>query len=199
MSTTLKGNAFRDAVAQLLRAAGFSHTETEVQLGYKNADVSAVWLRDEVAGEQRYAFETKAYSGSLKLSECSKFANDSGPLISNDTIDQAWLISQGPITPEGRKAAQSQRGLQAMTFAELQRRLMRLDPYLKALGEAHEHSRLEEYYVPPETATGDDLAAYVEAWQAEQRRFNRALLERFLRAPSAAGASKSATTPRKRD
>lgn len=168
MSTTQKGNAFRDAVAQLLRSAGFSHTETEVQLGFKNADVSAVWLRDEVAGEQRYAFETKAYSGSLKLGECSQFAYDYGPLISNDTIDQAWLVSQGPITPEGRKAAQSQRGLQAMTFAELQRRLMRLDPYLNALVEAHQRSRLEEYYVPPETATGDDLAAYVEAWQAEQ-------------------------------
>lgn len=168
MSTTQQGNAFRDAVAQLLRAAGFSHTETEVQLGYKNADVSAVWLRDEVAGEQRYAFETKAYSGSLKLNECSKFANDYGPLIANDTIDQAWLVSQGPITPEGRKAAQSQRGLQAMTFAELQRRLMRLDPYLKELVEAHQRSRLAEYYVQPETAAGGDLAAYVETWQAEQ-------------------------------
>ena len=167
MSTTQKGNAFRDAVAQLLRAAGFAHTETEVQLGYKNADVAAVWLRDEVAGEQRYAFETKAYSASLKLGESSQFAYDYGPLIANDTIDQAWLISQGPITPEGRKAAQSQRGLQAMTFAELQRRLMRLDPYLKALVEAHQRSRLAEYYVPPETATGDDLAAYVEAWQDE--------------------------------
>jgi hypothetical protein len=42
MSTTQQGNAFRDAVAQLLRSAGFSDAETEVQLGYKNADVSAV-------------------------------------------------------------------------------------------------------------------------------------------------------------
>ncbi len=167
MSTTEKGNAFRDAVAQLLRAAGFSGTETEVQLGYKNADVSAVWLRDEVAGEQRYAFETKAYSTSLKLSECSKFAHDYGPLIANGTIDQAWLISQGPITPEGRKAAQSQRGLQAITFAELQRRLLRLDPYLKELVGAHERSRLAEYYVPPVTADGKDLAGYVAAWQAQ--------------------------------
>ncbi|RVT39692.1 NACHT domain-containing protein [Sphingobium algorifonticola] len=167
MSTTEQGNGFRDTVAQVLRAAGFTNAETEVQLGHKNADVAAVWLRDEMAGEQRYAFETKAYSGSLKLGECSQFAYDYGPLIMNGTIDQAWLISRGPITPEGRKAAQSQRGLQAMTFAELQRRLLRLDPYLNELAAAHARSRLPEYYVRPETADGEDLEACVTSWLEE--------------------------------
>lgn len=169
MSTTAKGNAFRDTVAQVLRAAGFIHAETEIQVGYKNADVVALWRRDEMAGEQCYAFETKAYSSSLNLSECSKFANEYGPLVMTGEIDHAWLVSQGPITPEGRKAAQTVKGLQAMTFDELQRRLLRLDPYLKELVQEHERSRLAEYYVPPETNDGEDLQGFVEAWQAEHQ------------------------------
>lgn len=127
----------------------------------------ALWLRDEIAGEQRYAFETKAYAGSLPLNQCTQFAYDYGPLIANGELDHAWLISEGSITPEGRKAAQSRRGLQAMTFQELQRRLMRLDPYLKELVEQYRRSRLEDYYVRPETDKGEDLQDLVDAWQAE--------------------------------
>lgn len=150
LSTTQDGNSFRDDVARLLRAAGFEAV-TEVEEGQKNADVLGVWSRDEIAGEQRYAFETKAYSLSLQLGPCSKFAYEYGPLVQSRTIDQAWLISRGPITPKGRKAAQSQRGLQAMTFEELQRRLMRLDRLLKDLVNNYTESRLAEYYIPPET------------------------------------------------
>src|SRR3954463_9307127 len=116
-NTTQSGNAFRDAVAQLLRAAGF-RVETEVQVDYKNADVVGIWSRDEMAGEQRYAFEAKAYANALPLGQCTKFAHDYSPLLANGDIDQAWLISKGPISHEGQKAARSRRGLQAMTYAE---------------------------------------------------------------------------------
>lgn len=167
MSTTARGNAFRDAVAQLLDAAGFSKTVTEIQFGYKNADVGAVWQRDEMAGMQVYAFETKAYAKSLPLGECTKFANDYGSLVATGEIDQAWLISQGAITPEGRKAAVGRRGLQVMTFSELQRRLIRLDPYLRDLVAAHDRSRLAEYYVRPETVAGVDMEGVVQSWLAE--------------------------------
>ena len=166
MSTTEDGNAFRDSVARLLRAAGFD-AASEVEVGQKNADVLGVWLRDEIAGDQRYAFETKAYGGSLQLGPCSKFANEYGPLVQNRTVDQAWLISRGPITPKGRKAAESQRGLQAMTFEELQRRLMRLDRLLKDLVDSYATSRIGDYYIPPVTPGGTALQSTVDAWLVE--------------------------------
>jgi len=167
LSTTEDGNAFRDSVIRLLRAAGFDAT-SEVAVGHKNADVLGVWLRDEIAGEQRYAFETKAYDGSLQLGPCSKFANEYGPLVQNRIVDQAWLVSRGPITPKGRQAAQSQRGLQAMTFDELQRRLMRLDRLLNDVANSYAASRLTDYYIPPETSAGTSLQTTVEAWLAEK-------------------------------
>ena len=58
-STTKSGNDFRDAVANLLRSAGF-YAEIEVQLQFKNADVVAAWSRDEIAGKQYFAVEAKA-------------------------------------------------------------------------------------------------------------------------------------------
>ena len=45
-STTAKGNAFREALKGVLRAAGF-RTAAEAKLGHKNVDVTGVWTREE--------------------------------------------------------------------------------------------------------------------------------------------------------
>ena len=129
-STIKKGNAFRDVVADVLRAAGF-RANTEVKINYKNVDVEAIWERDLFGDPVRYAVEAKHYEGNLPLTECSKFAADYGPLISNGDIDHAWLISNSDFTPDGRNAAQAGRNLKAYTFAELQRRLLPIERYLR--------------------------------------------------------------------
>ncbi|WP_020415550.1 NACHT domain-containing protein [Sphingomonas sp. PR090111-T3T-6A] len=163
-STTQRGNIFRDQVASLLRAAGF-RAETEIRVGHKNVDVKGVYAKDELAGELLYAFEAKDYSGTLPIDECSKFANEHQLLINGGMIDHAWLISKGPISPAGRQAVEAaDRKMKAMTFAELQRRLLLLDSYLKELASAYDASRLGEYYIPPETPDGEDLGALVRAW-----------------------------------
>ena len=164
--TTSKGNAFRDLLAQVLAAAGFSAT-TETRIGYKHVDVAAVWTRDEMAGEQRYAFEAKDYAGTLPLGECSAFASDFVPLLAKGEIDQAWLVSKGPISPAGRQVAETHRGLQIMTFAELQRRLLLMDGYLRDLANAHANSKLADYYVRPETPDGEDLERHIDRWVGE--------------------------------
>jgi hypothetical protein len=165
LSTTERGNDFRNAVALLLRAAGFRNVETEIQVDYKNADVVGIWSRDSgMMGEQKFAFEAKNYSGTVPLQECTKFANDYGQLVNDGDVDQAWLISRGPISPEGRKAAEKRRNMKAMTIAELQRRLLLLDPYLKSLIEGFEASRVPDYYIRPETPDGADLERLVTDW-----------------------------------
>ncbi len=162
-NTTAKGNAFRDALEKVLSAAGFT-TRTETRVGHKNVDVAAVWTRDEMAGEQRYAFEAKDFASALPTSECSSFVSDHRPLLFDGSIDQAWLVSNGPIAPGGRDAAKSHRGIQIMTFVELQRRLLLLDSYLNDLIENHDVLRLADYYVRPVTTDGLDLERHVEEW-----------------------------------
>jgi NACHT domain/Restriction endonuclease len=162
-STTAKGNAFRDTLEKVLSAAGFT-TSTETKIGQKNVDVAAVWTKDDVAGEQRYVFEAKDYKGTLPAKECNEFVSDHLPLLQEGAVDRAWLISRGPIAPGGRAAADRHRGLQIITFIEPQRRLLLIDSYLKDLITAYEQSRLESYYVRPETAGGEDLENYINDW-----------------------------------
>jgi len=166
-STTKSGNDFRDAVANLLRSAGF-YAEIEVQLQFKNADVVAAWSRDEIAGKQYFAVEAKAYSKAVPLKECTQFVSDYSQQVEKGYINQAWLISKGPISPEGRKAIQGKPGFQVMTFAELQRRLLRLDPYLDDIIQSHASSRLAEYYIRPETPEGQDLETRIRQWIAAE-------------------------------
>ncbi|MDT8758747.1 NACHT domain-containing protein [Sphingomonas psychrotolerans] len=164
-NTTARGNTFRDAVERVLGAAGFI-TAPETRVGHKNVDVAGFWTRDEMAGEQRYAFEAKDFSGTLPTAECSEFASDHLPLLLDGTIDRAWLISKGPIAPAGRSIRERHRGLQAMTFSELQRRLLLIDSYLKDLVEQHETSQLDRFYIRPETTKSTDLQQVVEEWVA---------------------------------
>ncbi|KTT68051.1 NACHT domain-containing protein [Sphingomonas sanguinis] len=162
-NTSARGNAFRDALEKVLSAAGFV-TTAETKVGHKNVDVAAIWCRDEMAGEQRYAFEAKDFAGTLPASECSSFVSDHLPYLLDNTIDRAWLISNGPVAPGGREVVKRHRGLGVMTFTELQRRLLLIDAYLKDLVEQHDRSELARYYVRPETSDGKDLEACVEAW-----------------------------------
>lgn len=162
-NTTAKGNAFRDALEKVLSAAGFT-TTTETKVGHKNVDVAAVWTRDEMAGEQRYAFEAKDFAGTLPASECSEFVSDNLPSLLDGSIDRAWLISNGPIAPAGRETAKRHRGIQVMTFTELQRRLLLIDSYLKDLVDHYDRSQLATYYVRPETADNLDLEQHIKEW-----------------------------------
>lgn len=99
----------------MLSAAVFT-TTTETKICHKNVNVAAVWTRDEMAGEQRYAFEANDYARTLPASECSAFVTDHLPYVQGGTLDCAWLISKGPIAPAGRELATRHRGLQVMTF-----------------------------------------------------------------------------------
>lgn len=162
-NTTAKGNAFRDALEKVLSAAGFT-TTTETKVGHKNVDVSAVWTRDAITGVQRFAFEAKDYDGTLPAKECSEFATDHLPYLQMGELDQAWLISKGPIAPGGREVEKLHRNLQVMTFTELQRRLLLIDSYLADLVDQYDGSHLASYYVRPETTDHADLERHVEQW-----------------------------------
>lgn len=167
-STTAKGDAFRDTLERVLSAAGFQ-TVPETKLGHKNIDVSAVWTRDSLVGEQRFAFEAKDYAGTLPGEECSKFASDHLPYLQNSAIDHTWLVSRGPISPGGRAVADTHPRLRIMTFTELQRQLLGIDSYLADLVEEHKASQLDRFYIRPETSAGEDLESFVQGWLRSDR------------------------------
>jgi hypothetical protein len=122
-STVEKGGTFRDVVVSMLEAAGFA-AETETREDFKKVD--ARWLRQEIDGLVKSYVETKDYAGILGKAECLEFLSEYGTLVENGHADRAWLVSKGPISPDGRAAIDAKRGLKALTFAEFQRRILGL-------------------------------------------------------------------------
>lgn len=160
-STTKKGNRFRDLLVVMLEAAGFA-AETEVRIGHKKADTR--WRREEIDGPVRYLVEAKDYDSTLGLEECRDFLSDYGTLVSSGQADKAWLVSKGPISPDGRLLVDSNGHLKAMTFEEFQRRLLGMDKYLQELISSYENSALSGWYIPPHTEEGADIETLVRTW-----------------------------------
>ncbi|QCO00048.1 NACHT domain-containing protein (plasmid) [Azospirillum argentinense] len=166
LSTTERGNAFRDHICRLLVAAGFDEVTAEVRVDFKKADAVSEWAQDTLDGRLSYLIETKEYAGALPLKECSDFVSQYGSLIEEGRADRAWLISRGPISPDGRAQieARRRRGLRCFTYAELQRHLLRLDGYLMDLVAMYEKKEVAQFYIRPHTADHADLEAQVREW-----------------------------------
>lgn len=162
-STVEKGNAFRDLVVSMLEAAGFA-SESEIRKNFKKVD--AIWRRDDIDGPRLYGIETKDYKATLTKDECIKFAYEYGALVDDGTLDSAWLVSKGEISPDGRAAVDAKRGLKAFTYAEFQRRLLGLDNYLRDLLGRYDNSRVADWYVQLHTDEDVPLEEVVRTWLA---------------------------------
>jgi hypothetical protein len=154
-----KGNAFRDLVASMLDAAGFV-AEAETRERFKKVDIR--WRREDLDGPVRYVVEAK--SGTLGMNECREFLIDYGTLVECGHADRAWLVSKGPLSPDGRALVDANRRCKAMTFAELQRRLLGLDSYLHDLVNAYDADGIDDWYIRPHTEDGGDLERLVRDW-----------------------------------
>jgi hypothetical protein len=160
-TTIQKGNAFRDLVASMLEAAGFS-AETETRAKFKKVDVR--WHREDLDGPLTYFVEAKDYADTLGLEQCRAFVVEYGTLVENREADRAWLVSKGPISPDGRALVDETRGCKAMTFAEFQRRLLGLDAYLQDLLASYDADNIAQWYIPPHTEESADLESLVRNW-----------------------------------
>src|SRR4029077_5791345 len=115
-------------------------------------------------GPVKYLVEAKDYTGTLGMDECREFLGDYGTLVDSGYADHAWLISKGPVSPDGRALVDAKRRLKCMTFAEFQRRLMGLDGYLHDLLAAYNTEGSADWYIRPHTMEGADLENVVRAW-----------------------------------
>jgi NACHT domain len=161
-----KGDSFRDDVASLLKATGFTQVETETLIEFKHVDISTVWNRNTLDGPIRYAIETKTYTNAVPLDECSLFCSQYGQLVRSGIVDRAWLISQGEISSAGRNQIRSTYGhnLDCMTFNELQSKILPLEGYLQSLTKEYNDSGLRNYFLPPRLQDNSDLLHAVVDW-----------------------------------
>lgn len=152
-STTALGDAFRDDVAALLRAAGYK-VQSEVRVGSKKADI---YYEYNVRGKTwRIAVETKFYKDSLTRGKLSAILNDYSDAFAAYDIDELMIVSLKPITAaDANGFLNRQRQLSHRTFSELQSDLMDFDNVLGYFRDRHEQEGLEKYYIRPRAISGE--------------------------------------------
>jgi hypothetical protein len=162
MSTIARGDRFRDAIVRLLEAAGMKCL-AEVRDDFKKVDIVAT-LDSPVDGLTTILIETKDFEGNVPKGTCIEFAHEYGALINQRRSHRAWIISRGPLSPDGRAFIESHERLKCLTLDELHRSIFNINGYLDQLVLSYSRSRIQEFYVPPRTAAGEDLNQLVKDW-----------------------------------
>jgi hypothetical protein len=166
MSTSIqRGDRFRNIVADLLEASGI-RAIAEVRDDFKKVDIIAR-TGDFVGEPITLLIEAKDYTGTLPKADCLEFLHEYGALAKRERGHQGWLVSRGPISPDGRALIESDANLRCFTFAELQRRLLQLHNYLHDVIASYERQQIEKFFIPPHTVSGEELAPLIEQWIAD--------------------------------
>jgi hypothetical protein len=165
-STTTRGNAFRDHVAELLKLAGWVG-DTERLIGGKKADL--LMARSVYGRPWRLAIETKNYDSSLGMGELEKIIGGYFAAVQNHEINQLWIVSNYPLKG-GKEFIDSIQWARHFTVEELLRNQMDFSSYLATLKFEHESSGLENYYISPQARLHSlqdsifDLGEYLATW-----------------------------------
>jgi len=163
-NSTAQGNGFRDAIASLLRAAGYD-VQIEHLLGGKAVDIFA---RKRIQfGSETLIVEAKDYKGNLPLEQTYRFIEQYGSLTRDRLANRALLVTRFDLTPDGKSAIESNpNALNHYTWHNLQREVFGAERYLAALVNEYEKSGLAHYYIKPKTTSGEDLTELIHNWIA---------------------------------
>lgn len=166
-STTEKGNAFRNHVARVVAAAGWEVESVEVRAAHIKADALTWTSMNGLGSIDRLLIEAKDYDGVLPKDPCTKFIADYGGLVSKGEYGAAWLVSKGPISPDAKAMVESHRGLQAIDFATLQRRLFNIDQLIEGAISEYRMEGIDDWFIEPHLTNGQPLQARVGVWLQE--------------------------------
>lgn len=156
------GDEFRDHIADLLQAAGHK-CYIEKRENFKKVDILCEW-HDNFYGKRTLLVEVKNHSGTLRKKDCIDFLYEYKSLIESKKADAAWLISRGPISPDGKELIDSEKNISCFTYHEFQKRIMDFMFYLKDFLSEYEEEKIEKTYINSRTTSGDYLEDIIEKW-----------------------------------
>jgi Restriction endonuclease len=117
-STTAQGNAFRDDVAALLRAAHLEDVETEVRIRHKKVDIT--FFETTLTQRRRVAVECKDYDRPLTKAQIKEeIYSDYWPLIDEGEIDGLLIVGRVAPNADARSYIDSIRGFQFKTYSRV--------------------------------------------------------------------------------
>ena len=162
ISTTEKGDTFRDLVANLLSMAGYK-IEVETLVRHKKIDLVASYLR--LGRSYSVAIEAKNYKRPLNKGDLEVILASHLSLLEKHQVDEILVVSNRDITSAAAKAyLRETKALNHLTFQELMESLFDFRQFLETFELNHERSGLEKYYIPQTTNADLSLEAEVMKW-----------------------------------
>lgn len=162
MNTTEVGDAFRDAVAGLLRSAGYD-VQSELRLGSKKADL---YYEERRRGKVwKVAVETKNYASALRRSDLRAIHGEYEDALKTNEINEILVVSPKPVTAaDANSYLTNMPTISHRSLSELQVDLLDFDPLLHFFRLKHGQDGLEQYFIRPQTTENQDLVDYVSQW-----------------------------------
>jgi WD40 repeat protein/uncharacterized protein YjbI with pentapeptide repeats len=143
-STAERGKSFEEKVAHLLRLQGFD-VQGETLLGGDRIDLIATKKLD-FGRTETWFVECKNYEGNVDKDAVQTLAVWLSTDHARARRAQGMVVAARDFTPAARTAAESY-NLIALTYADLERSLLDLSPYLARLRARFESSALAKWYV----------------------------------------------------
>lgn len=164
-STTVRGNAFRDDILQLIKLRpGVSNAQAERQIGTQPVDL---YYEERASfGIVRVACECKAYSDPLtKTFIAEKIVPRYQPLLDRRLVDRVQIIAPKNIGAVADEYVHRElRYFSFLTNTELQADIIDFSAYISSLEGLYREGGLDRYYVRPLLSSGEDLESRLTDW-----------------------------------
>ena len=154
-------NAFRDAVANLLRASN-RDVRVEVLVGSKKVDV--LYIERRLGGTLRVAIECKNYGRPVTRNQIVNIHADLMSLYDDRLIDEIHIVTPQIPSPAAQKYVEEVRYLKHYAFKTLQESVMDFSFYLQHLMEEFKSDGLDKYFIKPRLSDNQDFESYVDRW-----------------------------------
>jgi NACHT domain/Restriction endonuclease len=165
VSSTQKGDSFRDLVADLLRTQ-YPDAGVEERIGGTKIDI--VFTKYEFGSYRKFAVECKDYESPLTKSYIAQnIYTVYNPLIDSNDIDAVIVVSKKPLGADAAAYFKNWRGATHQTYEQLAESLLGLRRYIENLA----------------TGKGSDDSLYIEGRIDGQEGFGIDVIDRWVSTP----------------
>ncbi|MFM0514932.1 NACHT domain-containing protein [Paraburkholderia sp. RL17-373-BIF-A] len=159
-----KGDAFRDAIADVLRTK-YSDVRTEVRLG-NSKKVDIVFSRHDFGRRTTFGVECKDYARPLTKEQIkTEIYSDYDPLVSSRELDRVIIATSKDVGADARGYVENVPWLSIQTQRQLEDELLGLHDYIEWLARLFENeNQLSSYYVEARLVEHGPAVEHVETW-----------------------------------
>ncbi|MFT3986145.1 restriction endonuclease [Aestuariivirga sp.] len=160
-NTVEKGNALRDEVAELFRAAG-CQVEVETLIGHKKVDV--VVQTNFLGNQKKILIECKNYKNSIRSAEVTQIYNEYFPLLTLCGGNEIKIISSTDCSAAAKNYIKTNPTLSFITIDSLRNSIIDFSKYIEFRISEYTASDVSENYVDVKDENDENLMSSIIKW-----------------------------------